>query len=439
MLTNRATSPSLLRWNRQSPNRGNHLEDISGLAARKAALKLLDAVLRRGQPLELALHAATQGMARADDKALAHALASETLRWLNDFDAMIDSATQQRLADDAKGRMVLRLMLCQALALRTAPYAVVASSLPLLTGGVRRLAHGVFGSLMRRNVALPDMPQLPQELHTRWQTAWGEEMCAAARTALKAAHFLDLTLKQPQETAHYADILGGTSMRAGHVRIAQPKKLTELAGFAEGAWWVQNASAALPASLLGAGQGRAALDICAAPGGKTMQMAANGWHVTAVDKSAKRLERLGDNVKRLGLNAERVTADVTLWQPDRLYDAILLDAPCSATGIFQRHPDVLHRVTRKDIQELTALQSALLARVAQWLKPNGRLVYAVCSLEPEEGEAHMAQLAAYGLELDSVQAHELPESISAASQGWIRILPHKGYDGFFMARLRRMV
>jgi len=211
-----------------------------------------------------------------------------------------------------------------------------------------------------------------------------------------------------------------------------------LDGFAEGAWWVQDLAASLPARLLGNGGGRQALDLCAAPGGKTLQLAAAGWQVTALDVSAKRLQRLSENLARCALAAEIVAADVMAWEPDRTYDAILLDAPCTATGTCRRHPDVLHRIGSAQIAEMAELQQGMLARAQGWLAPGGRLVYAVCSLEREEGEGQASRIA---LAPDPIAAEELPAGLVPSAQGWLRTDPGMladagGLDGFFIARWR---
>jgi 16S rRNA (cytosine967-C5)-methyltransferase len=248
---------------------------------------------------------------------------------------------------------------------------------------------------------------------------------------------LDLTLRDPAETAVWAERLGGVSLMPGHVRLPRGEAVPDLPGYAEGAWWVQDLAASLPARLLGAGEGRRVLDLCAAPGGKTLQLAAAGWQVSALDASAKRLERLRDNVARTGLAAEVIVADALAWQPDAPFDAILLDAPCTATGTCRRHPDVLHRISERQIAEMAELQAALLARAAQWLVPGARLIYATCSLEPAEGEA---QMAATDLRTDPVDAQELPAGIAPMPEGWLRTDPGSladagGLDGFFIARL----
>ncbi len=407
--------------------------DIPGYPARKGALKLLDAVLRRGETLDVAAHAALQGLRSGPDKALARALASEALRWLVDLDALIDSATRQPLPEDAKPRAALRIMLAGWLRLDTPPHAVIATGLPLLSGGPRRLAHGVFSTLVKRAVTLPAAPTLPAAVAARWGAQAG-----AIAGGLAVPPPLDLTLKDAAETALWAERLGGQSLAPGHVRLARGTAVENLEGFDQGAWWVQDLAASLPARLLGAGEGRRALDLCAAPGGKALQLAAAGWQVTAVELSAKRAQRIKANLERTGLNAEIVIADALKWQPAEKFDAVLLDAPCTATGTCRRHPDVLHRIGPRQIAEMAELQSALLERAAQWLKPGGRLVYAVCSLEPEEGAAQAEKVA---LAPDPIQAKELPQGLAPTPQGWLRTDPAMlaeagGLDGFFVARFR---
>jgi 16S rRNA (cytosine967-C5)-methyltransferase len=407
--------------------------DIPGLPARRAALRLLDAVLRRGDTLDVAANGALQGIRGDADRALARALAGGALRWLIDLDALIDSATRHPLRDDAKARSVLRLMLAGWLRLETPPHAVIATGLPLLTGGPRKLAHGVFSTLARKEVRLPETPTLPAPVAARWG-----DRAAAIAAALAVPPLLDLTLRDPAETASWAERLGGISLIPGHVRLPRGEAIERIEGFAEGAWWVQDLAASLPARLLGAGESRRVLDLCAAPGGKTMQLAAAGWQVTALDSSAKRLERMGQNLARTGLAADLVHGNALEWQPGEAFDAVLLDAPCTATGTCRRHPDVLHRIGARAIAEMAEMQSKLLARAATWVKPGGRLVYATCSLEPAEGEEQAARLAA---PIDPILAEELPAGLAPAGKAWLRTDPAQlagegGLDGFFIARWR---
>src|SRR5688572_12296562 len=405
--------------------------EIQGLAARRAALRLLDAVLRRGETLDQATGAATAGLLTSSDGALARAIASEVLRWLADLDALVDSATRNNLAEDAKARTVLRIMLAQWLRLETPPHAVVATALPLLAGGPRRLAHGVFGALVRQAVTLPLAPTLPEGLAERWG-----ERAGVIAAGLAEPPPLDLSLRDPAATAEWCERLGGTSLASGHVRLARGDQVSGLAGFDEGAWWVQDLAASLPGRLLGQGQGRRVLDLCAAPGGKTLQLAAAGWQVTALDVSKRRLELLRQNLARTALAAEVIAADALKWTPKEPFDAILLDAPCTATGTARRHPDVLHRVGPRQVEEMAGLQAALLERASHWLKPGGRLVYAVCSLEREEGEQQAAKAT---LPSAPIQPGELPEWLAPTTEGWLRTDPgmlpeHGGMDGFFIAR-----
>ena len=351
-----------------------------------------------------------------------------------DLDDLIDGATRQRLPDDAKARMVLRIALVQALILKTPEHAAVATALPLVDGGPRRLVHGVLGTLLRQKAQLRAVPVLLPAVEARWEAAWGPAMVGQAAQSLATQQPIDLTLKDPSQTGHWAEQTGGESLAPGHVRVGRETAVPDIPGFGEGAWWVQNLAASIPARLLGPGEGRAVLDLCAAPGGKTMQLAAQGWAVTAVERDAKRLERVAENLARTGLEADLVTADLMKWEPAAAVDAILLDAPCSATGIFARHPDVLHRVRPRDIKELAAIQSAMLNRAFGWLKPGGMLIYATCSLEREEGEG---VVEASGLPLRAIADDDLIAGLTAQKQGWVRVFPQGHLDGFFIARFGR--
>ena len=439
-----------------------------GLPVRRAALRLLDAVLRRGETLEQAEGGALGDIRKAPDRALARAIAGETLRWLTDLDALIDSATKQRLPDDAKARMVLRLMLAQTLRLETPPHAVIATGLALLEGGPRRLAHGVFSAVVgraetplplaggagggretdapeqahpnpsrkREGRLLPEHPTLPERVIARW----GAEKAAAIAPGLAFPPELDLALRNAGETQARAVAMGGISLAPGHIRLPRGAAVESLADFKEGAWWVQDLAASLPARLLGPGEGRSTLDLCAAPGGKTMQLAASGWKVTALDLSKRRLDLLKDNLKRTGLKASPVRADALVWEPKHRFDAILIDAPCTATGTCRRHPDVLHRIGKGQVAEMVEMQRALVARAAEWLNPGGVLVYAVCSLEAEEGEQQAAWIdAGLGLTPRPVTPEELPAGLAPTAEGWLRTHPgmlaeQGGLDGFFVGR-----
>ncbi|MAO94778.1 MAG: SAM-dependent methyltransferase [Citromicrobium sp.] len=410
--------------------------EVPGLPARRAALRLLDGVLRRGETLEQNETAALRGLP-APDAGLARAIAAETLRWLVNFDALIDSVTREVLPDDAKSRTVLRLMLAQWLRLDTPPHAVVATALPLLSGGPKRLAHGVFGALTKRGVELPAAPTLPEAVGERWG-----ERAGAIAGGLAEPPPLDLTLRDPAQTAEWAVKFGADSLMPGHLRLSRGQAVHGLEGFEDGAWWVQDLAASLPARLLGEGGGKRALDLCAAPGGKTLQLAAQGWQVTALDISAKRLKLLEENLKRTGLEAEVIAADAFKWEPPTengaKFDAILIDAPCTATGTARRHPDVLHRIGPRQIEQMAEVQARLIERASGWLTPGGMLVYAVCSLESDEGEDQAEKV---WLPREPISAEELPAGLSPTAHGTLRTDPgmlpeHGGLDGFFIARWR---
>jgi len=417
--------------------------DALGTPSRRAALRLLDAVLRRGEPLEQALVAATRHV-YGPDRGLAHAIAAEVLRRLPDLDALIDSVTERPLPDDAKARMALRIALVQALVLGTPHHAAIATVLPLVDGGPRKLVHGVFGAIVRSGVLLPEIPALPPLVEARWEGAWGADMVEGAALAIAAPPPLDVTLADPAETDQWVAELGGTSLLPGHVRINDAGSVTDLPGFAEGRWWVQDIAASLPARLLADAARGTAIDLCAAPGGKTLQLAASGFTVAAVDVSNARIKRLRENLFRTRLKAEVIAADVLKWAPAEPADALLIDAPCSATGIFRRHPDVLHRVHPPIIEEMANLQARLFARAADWVKPGGTLVFATCSLERQEGEDQLARFlsARPDYAVDAPDAALLPAGIPVHADGYVRTLPGMmtadgGCDGFFLVRLKR--
>ena len=411
-------------------------ESAEGIEARKAALRILDSVLRRGQTMENAAQAA-RGLPPAD-AALASAIAGETLRRLPDLDATIDGATRQRLPDDSKARMVLRLALAQKVGLGTPDHALVSTALPLVDGGPRRLVHGVLGTLLRKGVVLPDAPRLPEAVEQRWQTAWGDDVVTAARRAIALRPPLDLSFASDEQCDSY-DL--GISLAPRHRRLDHHGPITVLPGYVEGQWWVQDLAASLPARLI-PHDARNVLDACAAPGGKTMQLVAAGHGVTALDRSESRLARLSDNLRRTGFTAKTIVADALDWSPVAAFDAVLLDAPCSATGTFRRHPEVLYRARPEIIEQSSELQAKLLERAADWVRPGGSLVYAVCSLEPEEGEARIDDFLSARTDYRLRPAPMLVGGVSSHPRGWIRALPgmleeQGGLDGFFTAHLVR--
>ena len=417
------------------------MPSVEGVPARRAALQMLDSVLRRGRTLDSSAQSA-KGLKPAD-LGLAVAIAGEVLRRIPDLDALIDSATRQRLPGDSKARMVLRIALAQKVGLGTPEHALVATALPLVDGGPRRLVHGVLGTLLRKGVPPMDAPRLPEEVERRWSAAWGDDVVAAARRQIGRRPPLDLSFADDGGAKAFATARRGISLAPRHVRLHDAGAIAALPGFGEGGWWVQDLAASLPARLIPGGASDV-LDLCAAPGGKTMQMVAAGRRVTAVDQNEFRLERLRENLGRTELDAELIAADAVKWEPGRAFEAILLDAPCSATGTFRRHPEVLYRARPQIIRDSAELQSRLLARASAWLRPGGALVYSVCSLEPEESEAVIGRFlnANEAFAIDPPRPGELPDFVTPSPEGWTRILPgllesEGGLDGFFVARLVR--
>jgi 16S rRNA (cytosine967-C5)-methyltransferase len=406
---------------------------------RDAAFALVSAVLDQGRALDDALEALPQADAR--DRAAAHRLAAAVLRRCGTLDAVLEPLLKK--APPPPVRHVLRLGAAGLLLLDTPAHAAVATAValararglapfcPLVNAVLRRVAAAGPGVLETIDGPRLDTPG--------WLWAsWGRDARAIA-TAHQAEAPLDLSLypgTPPPE--------GGTMLPSLSVRFPPGTRVTELPGFAEGGFWVQDAAAALPARLLDARPGETVADLCAAPGGKTAQLAAAGARVTAVEREPARLARLRENLHRLRLEAEIVQADAADWQPGRGFDAVLLDAPCSATGTIRRHPDVAHLKRARDIAALAALQDRLLHAAARLLRPGGRLIYAVCSLQPEEAAPRVAKAAAeHGLALSPFSSAELAFLPQARTpEGFLRTHPGLwpalgGMDGFFAARLLR--
>lgn len=417
----------------------------SGLPARRAALDLLAAALSRRAGLED--DSAAPGLARLEprDRAFARMLVLTVLRRLGPLDRALDARIPRPPPEIV--RNILRLGAAQALVLGAPPHAAVSASVDLADSlpAARRfkgLVNAVLRGLVREPPALDDPEALaPDWLLARWSAAFGRPTAVAIASAIAAEPETDLTLRG--DPGPLADGLGLSHLAADTWRTPRRGEVSAWEGFAEGRWWVQDASAAVPARLLNPRPGLTALDLCAAPGGKTLQLAAGGAGVTALDRSAARLRRVRENLERTGLSAEVIAADAGTWDDGRAFDAVLLDAPCSATGTFRRNPDVLWAVKPGDIAALAAAQSRLLDAAARRVRPGGRLVYCVCSLETEEGEGQVAAFLKRSADfaLDPIAPGEggaPPES--RRPDGTLRILPtHRpgGTDGFFIARFAR--
>ncbi|MGZ8362631.1 MAG: RsmB/NOP family class I SAM-dependent RNA methyltransferase [Caulobacteraceae bacterium] len=427
---------------------GNPDPNTEGLGARTAALEMLRAALARRSGLEDALASGVFTDLDKRDRAHARALAMATLRHLGVIDRALDAKLAKAPPDAV--RDILRLGAAQLFYLGTAAHAAVSTAVDLTENtkglrGFKGLVNAVLRGLQRDGTPSDD-PELlaPGWLFTRWSAAYGADAARDMAAMIAVEPATDLTPSNAGDAEALAAALDGEVLSGPTVRTARRGDLTEWPGYAEAQWWVQDASSAVPARLLAVQPGETALDMCAAPGGKTMQLAAAGAMVTALDRSAARLKRLEENLARLSLAAETHAADAATWPDERQFDAVLLDAPCTSTGAYRRHPDALWTTRPPDIAGLAGSQAKLLTSAATRVKPGGRLVYCTCSLEPEEGEAQVETfLAAHpDFRLDPIQPGEggSPEP-SLTPRGWLRILPHHrpgGTDGFFAARLVRL-
>jgi len=436
--------------------------DPPGFAARRIAADILDGVLRRKRPLDEQLedHAAAPDFAAlADrDRALVRALATAVLRRLGTLRHLLLAFLARGLPADApRVETALLLGAAQMLWLDVPDHAAVDLAVRLVQADRRGARYaGLVNAVLRRigregaqRLADLDATALdtPDWLMARWVQSYGAETARAIAHANGQEPALDLTIKGDPE--RWAELLGGHVLPTGSVRAIVHGSVAQLPGFNEGAWWVQDAAAALPAKLLGDVSGLNVADLCAAPGGKTAQLAAAGAKVTAVDRSEARLPRLKQNLARLALTAETVAADVTQWQAPP-FDAVLLDAPCSSTGTIRRHPDIPWLKREADIATLAAVQGRLLARAVELTRPGGTLVYCTCSLEPEEGIEVVRELLAARPDVRRrpITAAEFPALGQwLTADGDLRTLPchlpdpdarMSGIDGFYAARLQPM-
>lgn len=406
---------------------------------RLAAYDLLTAVLDKRRTLEAALDSLPAIEPR--DKAAAHRLAAAVLRRAGTLDAVLEPFLRKAPPDQV--RHVLRLGAAGLLLLETPPHAAVATAVALTRARGLTPFAGLVNAVLRKvaaaGAAAMDGLDAPRLDTPPWLwTSWGAGARAIA-TAHQHEAPLDLTL-----SGHEDPPPGGIALPTGSWRYPPGTRVADLPGFAEGHFWVQDAAAALPARLLAARAGERVADLCAAPGGKTAQLALTGAQVTAVERDTTRLVRLRQNLTRLHLSADTIAADATAWRPAQPLDAVLLDAPCSATGTIRRHPEVAHLRRPRDITAMAETQDKLLAAAAAMLRPGGRLVYAVCSLQPEEGPARIAaaltHLPLRPLPILPDEAF-LPHALTP--QGHLRTTPALwpdlgGMDGFFVARLERV-
>lgn len=427
---------------------------VTTTSARNAALDLIGAVLRQRHPLDEAIEDYA-GMADlpARDRAFARLLVATVLRRLGQIDAMIAHCLEKPLPMRAAATQdLLRMGLAQLLFLRTPPHAAVATTVDLAEARGFLSYKGLVNAVLRRLsqegptlITQQDeaLLNVPPWLWRNWCDAYGEPTTRAIALAHLHEAPLDISVKKDPEL--WRERLDAVLLPTGSLRRQGGGAIANLPGYNEAAWWVQDAAAALPAKLLGNVAGERVLDLCAAPGGKTAQLAAAGAKVTALDRSPRRVDRLNANLGRLQLSAQTLVADAIQWRPPEPVRFILLDAPCTATGAIRRHPDVPHLKSQDDVIRLGGVQERLLAAAVQMLAPGGIVVYCTCSLEPQEGKQQVERLLANGapvrrVPLEASEIGGLKECISA--EGDLRTLPchlseRDGIDGFFAARLMR--
>ena len=431
-----------------------------GLPARRAAAELLAAVLQKKQPLDDILGRSLERGAMFDlparDRALTRAIVAASLRRKGQLDHVLGAFLARGLPEKS-GTLypILLSAAAQLIILDTPPHAAIDLAVTLAQYDPRASRYAKLVNAVLRRVAGEGKAiaagldaarvNTPDWLWSRWVSYWGEERARKIAEAHLNGPPLDLTVKD--EPTLWAEKLSGRVLPGGSVRLLPKGRIDAFPGFEEGAWWVQDVAASLPARILGDVRGKRVADLCAAPGGKTAELALAGASVVAVDSSNTRLALLTDNLKRLGLQAETVKADATTWQANESFDAVLLDAPCSSTGTIRRHPDIPYVKSADDIAALAPLQERLLDNAARLIKPGGRLVYSTCSLEPEEGEAQVAALLVRNptIALQPIEDTELfGQTAWIEPSGCLRTFPYdlkldspewSGMDGFFAARL----
>ena len=423
------------------------MADTPSIAPRAAALDLIAAVLADRRSLGDVIARAPDSFAKLppEGRARAQRLASETFRQQGRSDSHLRRALRKTPPEPVL--WVLRLALTEMHVLGAPAHGVINDAVALTRRAGQPRLDGLVNAVLRQlsdglNWASAPVPRLPGWLRGALQNAYGAKVTAAIEAAHLRPAPLDLTLRAAPVPG-----LEGEMLPTGSLRLHEPGQISALPGYDTGKWWVQDAAAALPARVLGDVAGVRVLDLCAAPGGKTMQLAAMGAQVTALDISAARMVRLRENLTRTQLEAEIIVADALEWQPETPFDAILLDAPCSATGTLRRHPELPLIRTKEDVKALQALQSALLDRVLDpahgLLKPGGRVVYCTCSLLPSEGSDQIAAaVARHDVKVEVPELSGLPQDWRLPDGG-VRTRPEywaeRGcLDGFFIAVLRHM-
>ncbi|MES2861169.1 MAG: RsmB/NOP family class I SAM-dependent RNA methyltransferase [Pseudomonadota bacterium] len=421
-----------------------------GVEARIAAGILLNAALERRNGLDEAMALPELKALAGPDRAFARAVAMAALRRLGEIDTILNRRLQKSPPEAV--RTLLRVSLAQTLVLDTPAFAAVSTAVKLAerdakTRPYKALVNAVLRGIEREGPGMTTAESnLPDWISARWKQAYGEAGLAAIALAAREEPLTDLSLKPGEDAVVLAEALEGTVLDGGTVRAGVRGDVATWPGYEDGRWWVQDAAAAVPVRLLATKAGETALDLCAAPGGKTLQIAASGASVVALDRSDARLRRLRQNLERTGLSTEIVVTPGEDWDDPRTFDAVLLDAPCTATGTLRRNPEVLRATKPAEVAKLADVQHRLLDAAALRVSPGGRLVYCVCSLEREEGETQVIAFLRRNPNFKTTPAD--PAAVGAPAEaltpeGWLRILPSMwaeqgGVDGFFVARLERV-
>lgn len=421
-----------------------------GVEARIAAGVLLNAALERRGGLDEALNQPGIAALPAPDRGFARAVAMAALRRLGEIDQILDRRLQK--APPAPVRTILRVALAQTLVLETPAFAAVSTAVKQAerdpkTRPYKNLVNAVLRGVGRDGPGLTTAESnLPDWIAARWRATYGEPALIGMALAAREEPPTDLSLKPGIDAEALASTVDGSVLPGGTVRTGLRGDVAGWPGFEDGTWWVQDAAAAVPGRLLAVQPGETALDLCAAPGGKTLQLAAAGASVVALDRSEARLKRLTRNLDRTNLTAEVVVTPAEDWDDTRTFDAVLLDAPCTATGTFRRNPEVLRATRPAEVAKLADVQHRLLDVAAEKVKPGGRMVYCVCSLEREEGETQIIAFLRRNPAFRTAPAD--PAAVGAPAEaltpeGWLRILPsmwpeHGSLDGFFAARLEKV-
>ena len=428
------------------------IPDNNALISRRVAAFAVKEVLENNNPLEQVLAGQEDYQSlEPRDRAFARLIAATTFRRMGQIDAALKPFVRQRPTKLVYA--ALQTATAQLLYLGTPPHAAVGETVAMLKSrgsskGFANMANAVLRNVVDQGPKLagaqPPKVNIPGWLRGEWERVYGRQAGRKMAAQLMKDPILDLSVKS--DAAGWAEKLGGIQMGAETVRLNKIGDVTALEGFEEGEWWAQDIAASLPVQILGDVKGKRVLDLCAAPGGKTMQLAAKGAIVTAVDKSEGRLKRLEQNLTRAKLTADIICTDALEWEPDHAdFDIVLVDAPCSATGTFRRHPDVLYNKTPKDVANLVRLQDKLLPKAAKYVRPGGTLLYCTCSLQPVEGQPRVDKFLQNVPDFRLIPILEVPSLVLPEGtffKGGVRSLPYYledkgGMDGFFIAQLVR--